>query len=215
VAVDSSFIYIREWWADLRRRFAAARIGQVWEYNVDLQRGSAEVRWTRSGKVTLAQADGEAIFDILTKQSHFGGMTLRQDQEILRYRLADLAPGLTGEEAELAFALQVVGRARFEDRPVVVVRSAGAVRLEGKLLDVRGIAYIDEATGISLYTDTRLAHRSDDPARSDIRSVQRLEVGSWADAAAVTAGKRAPGACGAGRSLQTQRVPAGASGSAS
>lgn len=135
-------------------------------------------------------------------QSHFGRATLRQDQEILRYRLGDIAPRLMGDDADLVYTGKVAGEATFEGRPVVVLRTNGGVLLEGELMRIKGIAYIDEATGVSVYTDARLVPIGDKSSNVTIRSVQRLEIEEWLRANPAAAGKGEVGPCGGGRSVQ-------------
>mgnify|MGYP000359325334 CR=1 FL=1 len=201
-AVDSTFYNIQESWANWNRMLFAARVGQAWDYDVDLADGSAMVEWAGPGQVRRGAADGEAVFDVMTKQSHFGGVTLRQDEEILHYRLGDLVPGLAGEQAELSYTLRVAGRAVFEQRPVVVVRVSGAMQLDDKPLHVAGIIYLDEATGASLFTDTRLAEMTGDLSKPDVRVVHRLDVAGW-PAAGTGAGQPVP-FCGGGPGIETR-----------
>lgn len=200
-AVDSTFYNIQETWANWNRMLFAARVGQAWDYAIDLADGSAMVEWDGPGAVRRGAADGQALFDVLTKLSHFGGATLRQDEEILRYRLGDLLPGLAGELADRSYVLQVAGRAVFEERPVVVVRVSGAMQLDDKPLHVAGIIYVDEATGASLFTDTRLAEMTGDLSKPAVRVVHRLDVAGWP--AAGTGADERPPVCGSGPAIET------------
>lgn len=174
--VESRFARIIDTWEGIYRARFALRQGLILAYAVDVRDGSGTVKVRRRSNDFQEAQDNEAVFAVLLKQSHFGGMTLTQDQEILRYRFGDLFANLEGEDAELFYSLRAIGRAVHKGREVIVAKASGAVYLDGNPMDVDGIVYLDERTGASLYADTQLIHRNGEGTKSRLRIVYSLTL---------------------------------------
>ena len=130
----------------------------------------------RKGSTPVESSDPSLIFNVLLEQLHLGGETVRQGEEVLRYRLGDLLPYLRGEDAERTYSLRIVGSSDHEGRPVVVARAEGYIWAADEPMSIDGTHYFDIETGVALYTNTQLHHVSGSDTNSRVRFVRNLEL---------------------------------------
>jgi hypothetical protein len=176
IDVDTRFLYILESFETLYRMQVNARIGRAVSYRADMDQGEVSASLTVRGQPSPEASDSTLIFNILLEQLHLGGQTVRQDEVVLRYRLGDVVPEVTGEQADYAYSLRIVGETAVAGRPVVVARAEGYVWGEDKPMRIDGVIHFDQATGVATFSDTELRHLSSADDDTRIRVVRDLSL---------------------------------------
>jgi len=176
IDVDTRFLYILESFESLYRMQVNARIGRVVSYQADLDVGEVSASLTTRGQASPEASDSTLIFNILLEQLHLGGQTIRQDEVVLQYRLGDVVPQATGEQADYAYRLRIIGETSVAGRLVVVARAEGYVWGEDKPMGIDGVIHFDKATGVATFSDTQLRHLSGAEDDTRIRVVRDLSL---------------------------------------
>lgn len=197
LSVQSRFANIIETWAEIYRMQFAAREGRVISYEADLDTAEVSARLAREGAASPGQAANALVYNILLEQLHFGGETVAQGEELLRYRLGDQVAGLEKAQADLVYSLRAVGRAVVAGRPVIVAQAQGHIWAEDAPIAIDAVMYFDERSGVAVHSDTTLRHLSGEEADTRIRIVRDLNLEEpRPDGNGTTAPARSPAAPG-------------------
>jgi hypothetical protein len=191
VDVDSRFTNIIESWTNIYRMIFAAREGQEVWYEVDLDTAEVTASMLKPEPSLPTTGDKSLVFNILLAPLHLGGETVAQGQELLRYRLGDLIPGLPADEAELTYTLKAVGRTVIEGRATVIARAEGHVWGDDAPMTIDQVVHFDEATGVALHSEAEFRSL---PAKdaNRLRIVQDLDLESAARTAGDSRGAARP-----------------------
>lgn len=172
--VDTKFVYVLDFYQDLYRARFNARKGRSVSYKADLEVPTVTASVTTNGESSPQASDNTLIFSLLLEQLHLGGVTVAQDEVVLRYRLGDFIRYLEGEQADFTYSLRIVGETEVDGRPVVVARAEGHIWAETKPMGIDAVIHFDKATGVASHADTRLWHVSGADSDTRIRVVRDM-----------------------------------------